>query len=279
MCYTFIKGGYMQKKDYILVAKNEFKGKTKNCLLKQIDDFYRLSEKSLKRTKYKVGDNVSLPANTYLHGFGDSLEVFDIIAENGLINKDYEFGKTNHFTHHTVSLWHIRKKISLANYIVKYSGMSVEYNSKFEMIPYGELDNFVEKMKKIPHWSWRAESSMEIRFMPSLAKDKNQLALIINGRDKSLKDYFAKDLINKDFDFEIAKNFLNEKQQSRTPEELRNAPGIQRIAYLLFGIPKSLFEGVLVGRKFEKNKNILRHIKEKLPDCYICNLDGKVIVE
>ena len=28
-----------------------------------------------------------------------------------------------------------------------------------------------------------------------------------------------------------------------------------------------------------KNKKILKHIKEKLPECYICNLDGKVIVE
>lgn len=269
----------MQKKDYVLVAKKEFKGKTQECLISQIEEYYRLSDISRKNPKYKVGDIVSLSANTYLHGFGDDIKVFDILAENGLINKDFKFGKTNHFTHHTVSLWHIRKKIKLQDYIVKYSGMSVTYDNKFEMVPYGELDQFVEKMKKVPHWSWTAESSMEIRFMPSLAKDKNQLALIINGRDKNLKDYFAKDLINKDFDFEIAKNFLSEKHGSSAPEKLRNAPGIQRIAYLLFGIPKTLFEGVLVGRKFEHNKKILKHIKEKLPNCYICNLDGKVIVE
>ena len=147
------------------------------------------------------------------------------------------------------------------------------------MIPYGELDKFVEKMKKVPHWSWEAESSMEIRFMPSLAKDKNQLAFIINGRDKCLNQYFSKDIINKDFDFEVAKNFLNEKQQSRGAESLRNDPGILRTGYVVFGIPKTLFEGVLVGRKFEKNKKILKHIKQRLPNCYICNLDGKVIVE
>lgn len=269
----------MQKKDYILVAKKEFKGKTQKCLVSQIEEYYRLSDISRKKPKYKVGDAVSLPANTYLHGFGDDIKVFDILAENGLINKDFEFGKTNHFTHHTVSLWHIRRKIKLQDYIKNYSGMSVTYDKHFEMVPYGELDNFVEKMKKVPHWSWTAESSMEIRFMPSLAKDKNQLAFIINGRDKDLLSLFEKDLINSEFDFEIAKDFLNEKQQSRSAEELRSSPGITRIGYVLFGVPKTLFEGVLVGRKFEKNKNLLKHIKEKLPDCYICNLDGKIIVE
>ena len=269
----------MEKQDFKNVAKSEFKGKTLDVVNRQIDDFYELEKQIFKNAKYKVGESVILTPNTYLHGFGDNIEIFDLFAKRGLINKDYEFGATKHFTHHTVSLWHIRKKIMLEDYIVNYSGMSVKYEGKFEMVPYGKLDEFVEKMRNVSHWSWEAESSMEIRFMPSLARDKNQLAFIINGRDKSLQSYFANDIINKDFDFEIAKSFLNERQQTRSADELRNDPGIQRIAYVVFGVPKSLFEGVLVGRKFEKNKKILKHIKEKLPDCYICNLDGKVIVE
>ena len=31
--------------------------------------------------------------------------------------------------------------------------------------------------------------------------------------------------------------------------------------------------------EFENDGSKLKYIKEKLPDCYICNLDGKVIVE
>ena len=42
------------------------------------------------------------------------------------------------------------------------------------MIPYGKLDEFVDSMKKVPHFMWSAESSMEIRFMPSLARNINQ---------------------------------------------------------------------------------------------------------
>lgn len=46
----------------------------------------------------------------------------------------------------------------------------------------------------------------------------------------------------------------------------------------MFGLPPSLIEGVFVGRKLEQDQEALNYIKNKLPDCYICNLDGKVII-
>ena len=52
-----------------------------------------------------------------------------------------------------------------------------------------------------------------------------------------------------------------------------------RESAVLFGIPSCFIEGILVGRIYEKDQKILKEIKELLPDCYICNLDGKVIVE
>lgn len=270
----------MEKQDFKNVAQKEFSGKTLEVVNKQIDDFYSLSEKEFKNAKYKVGDSVVLSPNTYLHGFGDDMKILDLFSERGLINKDYEFGASKHFTHHTVSLWHIRKKIKLSDYITLYSGMSVRYEGKYEMVPYGGLDKFVEKMRKVPHWLWEAESSMEIRFMPSLARDKNQLAFIINGRDKALQPYFANDLINENFEFDIAKDFINFKSEESKQRFASDRSGGDkgRCAYVVFAIPKNLFEGVLVGRKFEKDKKKLKHIKEKLPNCYICNLDGKVIV-
>ena len=270
----------MQKQDFKNFAKKEFKGKTLKVVNKQIDNFFELSNQTFKNIKYKVGDSVILTPNTYLHGFGDDLKILDLYAERGLINKDYELG-VSHTMHHVVSLWHIKKKIKLADYIVNYSGMSVKYEGKYEMVPYGQLDKFVEKMKKIPHWSWEAESSMEIRFMPSLAKNEKQLAFIINGRDKSLKPYFSNNLMNLDFDLDVAESFINFKnEQIREAFKSDRHQGDKgRCAYIVFAIPKTLFEGVLVGRKFEKNKKILKHIKEKLPNCYICNLNGKVIVE
>ena len=52
-----------------------------------------------------------------------------------------------------------------------------------------------------------------------------------------------------------------------------------RESAILFGVPVNFIEGILVGRTYEKDDSILNEIKELLPDCYICNLDGKVIRE
>ena len=47
----------------------------------------------------------------------------------------------------------------------------------------------------------------------------------------------------------------------------------------MFGIPSNLIEGILVGKKYENDNEILKEIKDILPEVYICNLDGKVIVD
>ena len=45
----------------------------------------------------------------------------------------------------------------------------------------------------------------------------------------------------------------------------------------MFCLPSKLIEGILVGRQIENGIDSLNYIKSKL-DCYICNLDGKVII-
>lgn len=52
-----------------------------------------------------------------------------------------------------------------------------------------------------------------------------------------------------------------------------------RESAILFVIPSCFIEGVLVGRKYENDDTILSEIKTILPNAFICNLDGKVIVE
>ena len=52
-----------------------------------------------------------------------------------------------------------------------------------------------------------------------------------------------------------------------------------RESAILYGIPANFIDGILVGRIYEKDKEILRIIKELLPSAYICNLDGIIISE
>ena len=275
----------MQKEEYIDFVKKEFCGATQEVLLKQIDEFYKIAELKIKLPKYKVGDFVNLPKNTYLNGFGSDLKMIDFYAQNGLINKDFEFGKSKHLISYCFSLWHIKKTIKLAKYIKNYSGMTVRVEGEEIIVPYGELDNFVEKMRSYPHFLWEAESTQEIRFMPSLARDKNQLAFIINGQNKQIQNLMFHNLANPDFDVNIALEFLNFKDEQIKQNWLQGRANGKfktfwdRVAYVVFGLPANLVEGILVGKKYENNKKALTHIKQKFPNCYICNLEGRVIVE
>ena len=72
-------------------------------------------------------------------------------------------------------------------------------------------------------------------------------------------------------DYRYYEKFLDERF-NRTPETT------DRESAIIFGLPKELIEGVLVGRQIEQDEEKLKYIKSKLKDSYICNLDGKVIV-
>ena len=50
-----------------------------------------------------------------------------------------------------------------------------------------------------------------------------------------------------------------------------------RADYLIYGIPKCCIEGILVGRNLARDKDNLNKLKVLFSNCYICNLDGKVI--
>ena len=52
-----------------------------------------------------------------------------------------------------------------------------------------------------------------------------------------------------------------------------------RESAILFGVPSNLIEGILVGREYEKDQSKLKEIKQLIPNAYICNLDGKVIIK
>jgi len=98
---------------------------------------------------------------------------------------------------------------------------------------------------------------------------------------ESAKEMIKADVWNTELEEETLKEFLDYRYYEKFLYERfnRDSTTTDRESAIMFGLPNRLIEGVLVGRKVEENKEYLEHIKSKLPDCYICNLDGKVIVE
>lgn len=150
------------------------------------------------------------------------------------------------------------------------------------MIPYHKFDEFTENINNNQDiWTYWGDKTKEISFLPSLVANKRQIAFILNMNSDYAKELIMADIWNINLDKEILADFIDYRYLDKFMEERfkRNATTTDRESAIIFGLPAKLIEGVFVGRKVENNSKMLNEIKNKLPDCYICNLDGKVIVK
>lgn len=267
----------MKREDYESYVKAKFKGETKDLMLCQINNFYEVANQSFKNVKYKLGEDVVLNKDNLMTGFKFDLDYLTLIAKDGKICGDYAGIETKHGIKWAVSTWKFSKKIKLKDYVTTYSGMTVVYNEVYELVPYGKLDDFVEKMCKTEHFLWEAESTREMRFLPNDIRQNGNIALIFNVGHNTCKELIKNEL-QKEFIPEEIRLKPNPNERNKT-RALMEKGFVDRCAYILFGIPRNCIEGLFVNRQIENNKKLLTIIKSLFPDCYICNLDGKVIVE
>lgn len=278
----------MNKQQYIEYAKKTFQGKALELVLNNIELFYE--KKEIKKNKYHVGEEVKLKKGTYMHGISGLLDNFDWIVENGFISNDFTEENIHNKIRHSIGMWVIQKDCLLKDYIKDYSGFTITYTigrgpgSKevTKLIPYHKFDEVTEKINDDENiWMYWGDQTKEIRFMPSLVANKRQIAFILNMESDYAKEMIKADVWNIELVEEELKEFLDYRYYENFLKERvnRTAQTTDRESAIIFGLPSSLIEGVLVGRKLEQDKDSLKHIKEKLPDCYICNVDGKIIVE
>lgn len=278
----------MNKEKYIEYAKKTFQGKALELVLNNIDLFYK--DEKIKKNKYHLGEEVKLKKGTYMHGIPGLLDNFDWIVEHGFISNDFTEENIHNKIRHSIGMWVIQKDCLLQDYIKEYSGFTITYTigrgpgSKevTKLIPYHKFDEVTEKINNDENiWMYWGDQTKEIRFMPSLVSNKRQIAFILNMESDYAKEMIKKDVWNIELEEEELKEFLDYRYYENFLKERvnRTAQTTDRESAIMFGLPSSLIEGVLVGRKLEQDKASLKHIKEKLPDCYICNIDGKIIVE
>lgn len=270
----------MNKELIIKNAKEKFNGELLEIVLKQIDTYFELKESSYQvKHNYKVNDQVILNENHLLHGIGKRVDLIELFAERGVTSPDFFDTSIDHAFCYTAAFWNVKGEISLQEYIENYSGIVANVNNEYWQVPYKHLDEFVEILKDVDHWKWSAESSMEIRFMPSLAKNINQVAFIVNTENALTKELRKNSVFKDNFNKEYAYEFVTGKAKEKFLKEGFKEDFFLRADYLIFGLPVNTIEGILVGREVENNQTHITTLKKLFPKCYICNLDGTVIAE
>ena len=266
-----------------------YSGNARDILLKQIELFYDV-DNQVTKNRYNIGDDVKLKKGTFIHGIFGELENFDFTIENGFISTDFTSEARPNKINNSVGMWNIQDDMMLKEYINQYSGFTISYSigrgpgSKTisKLIPYHKFDEITEEINNNDEiWSYWGEQTKEVRFIPSLVSNKRQIAFILNMDSDYAKKLAYNDVWNLDFDKETVKSFLDYRYIEKFINEdriKRDVVTTDRESAIMFGLPINLVEGVFVGRKIEKDNKALNYIKSKLPDCYVCNLDGKVIV-
>ncbi|MBQ3511614.1 MAG: hypothetical protein IJA30_04885 [Bacilli bacterium] len=277
----------MTKGDYIKLINENYENESKEMLLKQVELFF--TENNFSKNKYNIGDNVVLKKGTYIHGIPGYLDNFDWIIENGFIGNDFTNRSVANKIKSSIGMWKIKEDILLKDYVNNYSGFTIVYTigrgpgSKevSELIPYHKFDEYTEKINDDENiWMYWGDQTKEVRFLPSLVANKRQLAFILNMENALAKELVKLDVWDPSLKEETVKPFIDYRYFEKFLKERlnRNALTTDRETAIMFGLPPSLIEGIFVGRILEKDKDALAYIKSKLPDCYICNLDGKVII-
>lgn len=278
----------MNKEEYIKIVKSKLSGKPKKIMLEQIENYYDAKNSEyISQNRFEKGENVLLKKGTLLHGTYKNIEGLKSILDDGLISSWFTDGRLSKYPS-SVGVWHLKEECLLKDYINFYSGGTIEYKNfdgkiiKTSVIPYNEMKNIMNVIDTDQCFRWYIEQTKEARFMPSLVQNVVQIGIIFDGDNEYIKELLKYDILNQNnINDKNVKKFVNPYYYKKFIKDRLNKDDFftDRESAILFGIPANFIEGILVGRTYENDKNILEEIKLLLPNCYICNLDGKVIIE
>ncbi len=273
----------MNKEDYIKIINEKIDGNARKLLLKQVDRFYNAVDNyEIENKHYKIGDLVKLKKGTLLHGTYKNMEGLEKIAKEGLVCDLVIEGRNSKYPL-TICVWNLQKDYLLKDYIDFYSGATIMFKGEnlkeTAVIPYSKMSDIMDIVTRDDYFMWTMEQTKETRFMPSYQQENVQIGIIFNGNNCYAQELLKGDILNISMNDVDVKPFLNEWFYERFLKDRKEKDDFftDRESAIIFGIPACFIEGILVGRKYEKDDRMLNRIKELLPNCYICNLDGKVI--
>lgn len=258
-----------------------FSDDVKEIFEKQIISFYN-HKIHTKLPKYNVGEEVKLTNLNLIHGSRVNLEELALISKSGLIASEfYNDNKTIKKKPFVVELWQVNENISLKNWLNKYTGLTVEFYDKSGLI-YKRIITPIDNLKSIikkesGYRNYIIYQNQEQRFLPNeLNNNECSVSFIVKYSNDDL--LIKNDIFNTHFSKEISREILPSwyfEKYIVNRDFDNNETGREKA--ILFGVPTSMIEGIIVSDKLKENKEYLK-ISELFPNCYICDRNGLVLI-
>ncbi len=258
-----------------------FSDDVKEIFEKQIISFYN-HKIHTKLPKYNVGEEVKLTNLNLIHGSRANLEELALISKSGLIASEfYNDNKTIKKKPFVVELWQVNENINLKNWLNKYTGLTVEFYDKSGLI-YKRIITPIDNLKSIikkesGYRNYIIYQNQEQRFLPNeLNNNECSVSFIVKYSNDDL--LIKNDIFNTHFSKEISREILPSwyfEKYIVNRDFDNNETGREKA--ILFGVPASMIEGIIVSDKLKENKEYLK-ISELFPKCYICDRNGLVLI-
>ena len=265
---------YRKKLDYLNLSPT-----TKELFQTQIKLFQ--SYNKIHHANYKIGDVVTLDNYTLIHGSRANLEELKIISKTGLIASEfYSNTPIKKKKPYVVELWKITENISLNEWLEKHTGVTIDFYNNTDKIYKSEISSFANLKEVIKrergYRNYIIYQNQEQRFLPNeLNNNECSVAFIIKyQKDNLLVENDIFDLkFPKEVSNEILPNWYFEKYIVNREYD-KNENGREKA--IIFGIPATMIEGIIISDKIKNNGDYLI-IQKLFPNCYICSRDGKVL--
>lgn len=269
----------IQPIDFLKKNLNDIK-----CFEKYYELYKTIEKEKFDEKDYSIGDDVLLEKGALLHGIKSfNVEKIKSIKKNGFLFSEY-FGKEVAQQKYCVCFWVMNDKTSIKEYVNKYSAETIHLQNRITKkykqiyIPFNfDVSDRQRMFKSINNFIYSinfVRDSKENQFLPSLNKTDDYIGFILrNAFTDRIKKY---DIYDGNLSINELSAFLPEWVINKTIKKKLPTQTDHEIA-VLYGLPSNVIEGIIVGRLVESNQDSLKLIKTTFPNCYICNIDGKVI--
>lgn len=275
----------MEKTDYIIKVNKYFSNDiTRRRFIEQIEEFFNYDEEN--QHSYEIDDDVVLTKNCYLHGSRIKLDKLKEIVKVGIISIDFleeaNYSKKKPFV---VEFFNVEKDMLLKEFLDVRCGVTIEFmesDGKIKNKVISSIRDIENKIKIERNFrDYIIFQNQEQRFIPNNYIDNgSNFAFIIRNDSENKARLLVNDIFDINFDQNILKDIVPQWFYEKYLKERNfdnNETGREKA--ILFGIPSKMIEGIIVSREIEKNIDDLKFIKSCFRNCYICNVDGKVILK
>ena len=263
------------------VKKLKMHKNTKELFTNQINNFFSYEGKNIN--KYSIGEQVLLSSNSLITGTRMKVDDLNIIKSSGLISPEFYSDETRTVKKpYVVEFWNIEKSMTLKEFIDVRAGVTIEvsnrdFKTKYQIMC--SLDNISNTIQNLDDYlTYTIHQNHEQRFVPNKYYKDPTMAFIVTNDTEEKNNILKNNLLSKDFDRNMLEDILPEWYIEKYIDGEFDIHETGRENMIIFGVPSVMIEGIIVCDDIKNNTDELNRIKSIFSDCYICDINGVVLI-